>query len=725
MAILIGRGIAAPLQRSMRCIGVVRSFGIRRFLVPVSVLATLVLGVGVAAAVAPDLGELMGAPLASMPVVDGSGDKIAWVVSTAGRRTIYVAEAPGWRERATAEFEDDGLGLADLTWTSDAEGLLFTRGGDLQRNGAVPTNAALDPIPLLQQIWRVEVAGRSARPLTRGRYPIVAPRGGRTAFLRDGDLYLMDEGGGDEAKVVEDNGVVAAPRWSPDGSMIAFVSQRGTHSFVAVYELAANRLTYLDPSTDTDVHPVWSPEGGHLAFVRIPADNGDFDTPRRSAEPFSIRIVDVRSKDTRELWRAHRGDGSRFMPVAARDQLIWDTAGSLIFPWERSGWLQLYAISVNGGEPRLLTPGEGEVEYVAATPDGKRILYSSNHGDLGRRRIWRVDTQPARSATALTSAGGIQSSPVPLSNTGAFAYLGSDAHHPVRAFVRQASGATKALGPEPFSFDPREQLLQPTAVEFPAADGRAASGYVLSKPPTKTGEKRPAVVFVHGGPKNQMLLGFHFEHYYSYMYSLLQHLATHGYVVLSVNFRGGTGYGLAFRETADYGQYGASDLNDIIGAGQYLRARSDVDPERIGLMGGSYGGMMTALGLARASDLFRAGVSIHGVYDMRDQRRSHHPLSILMRAYDPDQEAFHSNRLAYQSSPLAAVSRWRSPILMIHGDDDRSVPFFNMVRAVEELRRAGVELEQLVLPNEAHSFLLYGSWLKALAATTDFFERKL
>jgi dipeptidyl aminopeptidase/acylaminoacyl peptidase len=110
---------------------------------------------------------------------------------------------------------------------------------------------------------------------------------------------------------------------------------------------------------------------------------------------------------------------------------------------------------------------------------------------------------------------------------------------------------------------------------------------------------------------------------------------------------------------------------------------------------------------------------------MRDQRRSHDPLSILMRAYDPSQEALHSNRLAYQSSPLAAVGRWRSPVLMIHGDDDRSVPFFNMVRAVEALRRADVEFEQLVLPNEGHSFLLYRSWLEALTATADFFERKL
>lgn len=725
MAILSGRGIAAPLQRSMRCVEAVRLSRVRQLLAAALVLAELMSGVADAAPAAPGLSELMAAPLASMPVVGGSGDRIAWIVSQAGRRTVYVAEAPRWRERAAAEFEDDGLELADLTWTSDAQGLLFTRGGDLQRNEVTPTNAALDPIPSLQQIWRVEVAEQSARPLTKGRYPVVAPRSGRITFLRDGDLYLMNESGGEEAKVVEDHGVATVPRWSPDGSRIAFVSQRGTHSFIAVYEPAANRLTYLDPSTDMDMYPVWSPEGGRLAFVRIPADNGDFDTPKRSAEPFSIRIVDVRSGDARELWRAHRGDGSRFMPVAARDQLIWGTTGLLIFPWERTGWLQLYAMPVNGGEPRLLTPGEGEVEHVAATPGGETILYSSNHGDPGRRRIWRVDTQSTNSPTALTPARGIQSSPAPLSNTGAFAYLGSDAQHPVRAFVQQANGATKALGPEPFPFDPRQQLLEPTAVEFPAADGRAASGYVLGKPLVKTGERRPAVVFIHGGPKNQMLPGFHFEHYYSYMYSLLQHLAAHGYVVLSVNFRGGTGYGLAFRETADYGQYGASDLNDIIGAGLYLRARRDVDPERIGLMGGSYGGMMTALGLARASDLFRAGVSIHGVYDMRDQRRAHHPLSVLMRAYDPEQEAVHSNRLAYQSSPLAAVRRWRSPVLLIHGDDDRSVPFFNMVRAVETLRRAGVEHEQLVLPNEGHSFLLYANWLEALMAAVDFLERKL
>ena len=215
-----------------------------------------------------------------------------------------------------------------------------------------------------------------------------------------------------------------------------------------------------------------------------------------------------------------------------------------------------------------------------------------------------------------------------------------------------------------------------------------------------------------------MLLGWHYRGYYHNAYALNQYLASAGYVVLSVNFRSGIGYGMEFREALNYGARGASEFNDVLGAGLYMKSRGDVDPNRIGLWGGSYGGYLTALGLARASDLFAAGVDIHGVHDWNFVIRNFQP------SYNPleNQEI---SRLAFESSPMASVEDWRSPVLLIHGDADRNVPFSETVDLVEQLRKHGVEFEQLIFPDEVHGFLLHRNWLAAYRAAADFFDRKL
>src|SRR5438128_9882119 len=112
-----------------------------------------------------------------------------------------------------------------------------------------------------------------------------------------------------------------------------------------------------------------------------------------------------------------------------------------------------------------------------------------------------------------------------------------------------------------------------------------------------------------------MLLGWHYFYYYRNAYALNQYFASRGYVVLSVNYRSGIAYGMEFREALHYGAQGASEFSDVLGAGRYLRGRPDVDPKRIGLWGGSYGGVLTAMGLARASDVFAARVDTLGVHD--------------------------------------------------------------------------------------------------------------
>jgi dipeptidyl aminopeptidase/acylaminoacyl peptidase len=223
----------------------------------------------------------------------------------------------------------------------------------------------------------------------------------------------------------------------------------------------------------------------------------------------------------------------------------------------------------------------------------------------------------------------------------------------------------------------------------------------------------PAVVFLHGGPVRQMLLGWHYLEYYYNAYAFNQYLASKGYAVLSVNFRSGIGYGRAFREARNRGARGASEYQDVVAAGKYLAARADIDPRRIGLWGGSYGGFLTAMGLARNSDIFAAGVDLHGVHDWSARvGRSPWATGALIQ-------------LGRDSSPISSVEKWKSPVLLVHGDDDRNVAFSQTVELVRKLRGRRVEFEQMVFPDEVHDFLRHETWVKIFNAAADFLDRRL
>jgi dipeptidyl aminopeptidase/acylaminoacyl peptidase len=210
-----------------------------------------------------------------------------------------------------------------------------------------------------------------------------------------------------------------------------------------------------------------------------------------------------------------------------------------------------------------------------------------------------------------------------------------------------------------------------------------------------------------------MLLGWHYGYYYHNAYAFNQYLASRGYMVLSVNFRSGIGYGRAFREAKNRGPRGASEYKDIVAAGKYLGSRDDVDEKRIGLWGGSYGGYLTAMGLARNSDMFAAGVDIHGVHDWSAR---------VGRAPWATGELV---KLGRESSPIHSIDKWKSPVLLIHGDDDRNVAFSQSVDLARRLRERGVKFEELVFPDEVHDFLRHENWLRTYRAAADFFDRHL
>ena len=630
-----------------------------------------------------------------------SGGKVAWVSDSRGVRNILVAEPRSWQARKITSYTgDDGQEIANLRWTPSASALLYVRGGT--------ANPALNAQGVSQDIWVVELDGTPPRKLATGNDAAISPDGKLVAYVAGGQVSLV-QFDGKSVPSFHARGACSRPSWSPDGARLSFVSARGDHSFIGVYHVAAGELRYLDTSTDDDSEPVWSPDSRSIAFIREPSTGKRaVREARRAGEPWSIRIASAETGEGRQLWRADPGPGSVFRNVTAANQLAWTADGRIVFPWERDGWTHLYSVAVTGGSAVLLTPGEFEVEDVALAAGRRDLIFSSNQGDIDRRHLWKVSAAGG-APVELTAGQGIEVAPASTSDANAIALLRSDAQHPLHPAVR-IGAALRDLDPGALPADfPLRQMVTPIQVIFPSADGLTLHGQ-LFLPPRRSG-RAPALVFFHGGSRRQMLLGWHPMYYYSNAYALNQYLASRGYVVLSVNYRSGIGYGLDFREALNYGPSGASEYNDVQGAGLFLRTRPEVDPDRIGAWGGSYGGYLTAMALARASDLFKAGVDFHGVHDWA--------VELGIPAGAPDY------RIAFESSPMNFLGTWKSPVLLIQGDDDPDVQFNNTVMLADALRRRKVEVEELIFPDEVHDFLLYKSWHEAYQATARFLDRKL
>jgi dipeptidyl aminopeptidase/acylaminoacyl peptidase len=409
--------------------------------------------------------------------------------------------------------------------------------------------------------------------------------------------------------------------------------------------------------------------------------------------------------------------------------LNWAADDRLVMASEEDGWQHLYSLSANGGAaPQLMTPGDCEVEQWSFSSDYKTVIFNSNCGDIDRRHLWTVDVAGG-AVVQQSGGGGIEWSPLLLANRNDFVYISSDDKNPSRVWHSTLSPAYRGNMTEEYAKHnlirlatplvetppgfPYEQLVTPRQVIFHAADGMEIHGQLFVPRNAKPGEKHPALVFMHGGSMRQMLLGFHYMYYYSNSYAMNQYLASRGYVVLSVNYRSGIGYGRAFREAPGRAGRGATEYRDVVAAGKFLQGRPDVDPARVGLWGGSYGGFLTAMGLAHNSDIFAAGVDFHGVHDWPTDN------------WDGKNIPPELTKLAHESSPVSAVDTWKSPVLFIHGDDDRNVYFAQTVDLVARLRARGVTVEQLIFPDEIHDFLLHRDWLAGYHAESDFFDRYL
>jgi dipeptidyl aminopeptidase/acylaminoacyl peptidase len=668
------------------------------------------------------LEQVLSAPFPSEMVAARSLPRIAWVSDEQGKRNIYVAEAPEFKaRRLTAYLEEDGQELSGLQFSADAASIVYTRGEGKNKAGQSP-NPTSNPAGVEQSVYQIAWSGGEPRKIDAGHSPQLSSKG-ICAYLKDGALWLASLSPGEKPVQLMIRGTNEQQRWSSDGSKLAFRSDRGDHSFIGIYDVAAKTVRFVAPTVDSDSTPEWSADGKQIAFIRRPAvprdtPEGYFIEPDRP-HPWAIWVAEAETWNATEVWHSGKAAPDSF-PYMAEDTgggvILWAADNRLIFASEHDGWQHLYSVAAAGGTPKLLTPGQCEVEQWSLTQDRKTVLFNSNCNDIDRRHLWSVDASGG-APVPLSGGQGIEWSPLAVTDSGYLAFVASDATHTARPFVRSlrdsgspARPLAEASWPAQF---PAGKLVVPQQVVFPSPDGLEIHGHLFLPNNMKPGEKRPGLLFFHGGSMRQMLLGWHYMYYYSNAYGMNQYLASRGYVVLSVNYRSGIGYGRGFREAPGRAGRGASEYQDVVAAGKYLGSRPEVDSSRVGLWGGSYGGYLTALGLARNSDLFAAGVDFHGVHDWPTDN------------WDGKNISPELTKLAHDSSPVASVGQWKSPVLFIHGDDDRNVYFAQTVDLAARLRERGLHVEQLIFPDEIHDFLLHRSWLKAYSAAAAFFDRAL
>ena len=714
--------------------------------------------------------QALRAPYAASLSAAREGSRFAWVAVREGRHNLVVS-TPGEPTRGLTHYsEDDGNDLRELSWFAGGKWIAFTRGPE-PGNDAKPANAAHAQPPARIEVWVAESHGAGEpRLVGEGHSPLPLPDGKQLLFVRSGQLWIADLGatpgkarpraaerssgaGGDlpgdyrgapARQLVFDRGSASGLTLSPDGHTLAFISRRDhNHSFLALFDMERHLLSFPAASTGNDSAPVFSPDGRHLAWLRAPwTEAPEFAANRSSPNPWSIEVLDLDSGRSRTLFHPAANEPGSVLPhLSTGEPRLWWTPQQLLFTSEAEGWVHLYALTPGARDPQpvLLTPGSFEVEDPAVSPDGQSLVYAANAvppggdpADADRRHLWFLDlSRPTAKPVLLTPGEGLETHPAFSGDSVHLAALRADGltpNQPIALATLQAGSKILPLAdPRTVSEDRKADagFATPQPVLFPSADklftlhGQLFGAAALPAATASGAARKPALLFFHGGPRRQMLLGFPAMEYYTHAYVLNQYFAARGFVVLSVNYRRGIGYGLDFREAAGTGADGASEYNDVLGAVAYLRSRPDVDPERIGLWGGSYGGYLTALGLARNSELFAAGVDFHGVHDwiLEDNRGD------WLQGTQAEQAAIAAK--AHASSPMADVGTWKSPVLLIHGDNDANVAYAQTPLLADALRARNVPVQELIFPDEIHEFLLYRDWLAAYKASAAFLEEHL
>src|SRR5258708_7566973 len=561
-----------------------------RFHVVFGLIVLLILGGATAAwAQSPfTVEQVISSPFPSGLVAATHGSRVAWVFNAKGVRNVWVADGPDFVHTArpvTHYSADDGQPIASLRLTPDGKTAVYAIGSELN-DSQESANPESRTKGAKQQVFALDVdaKGKAATPRLLGDMGCpeedcedieISPDSKWAMWSAKKKLWLASIDGKQQGKELASvRGAAVQPKWSADGKHIAFVSQREGHSFIAIYDFDGSSIRYLLPSVDKDSMPRWSPAGKSIVFVRTAGDQQKLPLIPVRPESWSLWIADATTGTGRLLWHSGEKPGDSLPELTEDGSLNFAADERVVFASEQDGRNHLYSIPVGGGTAMLLTPGDFDVEDVTLSSDKAWVIYSSNQDDADRRHLWRVPVSGGTPQQAVTGGETMEWSPVQTGDGKSILCLGSTATSPAMPYEVTAKGRemiTKQALPSDF---PSASLVTPKQVIFQSEDGVTLHGQLFL--PHNAKGKVPGLVFMHGGPARQMMLGFHYMDYYHNAYAENQYLASRGYAALSANYPLCVMYGRAFREAPNTVWRGATEYKDIVAAGRYLQSLPEV-----------------------------------------------------------------------------------------------------------------------------------------------------
>ncbi|MBZ5598144.1 MAG: S9 family peptidase [Acidobacteriia bacterium] len=581
-----------------------------------------------------------------------------------------------------------------------------------------------------------------------------SPDGKTVAFISNisgrNNLWLVPAEGGWPMQLTISDQRQSAPAWSPDGKWIAYQSDYDGDEQWDIFFASPKTGQVVNVTNTREIaeeSPTWSPDGRYLAYMVKP----------KTSSVYEIDIFDTLMRETRHLTTGTPKDKMNVGPV-------WSKDGKWIAYTQQQAKgtdSNVFVAEVATGESTLLTPHQGEHLYSANdfAPDGKHLLITANAGNgydnvgllnIATREIswltqdkweisggnfspdgkvvtWTANVEGNTDIYLHNLAGGKTTSlPLPKGvNTlggseSAFTrdgsrllYYHNGPNAPNDVWVHTlAGGKSHQMTHSLVAGVPSDHMVEPYLVHYPSRDGKwTISAFLYVPYNMQRNAQNAAIVYVHGGPTAQTVNSFN---------RFIQYMANQGYMVIAPNYRGSTGYGKDFQQ-ANLFDMGGGDLQDVLAAADWIKQTGFLDPKKIALVGGSYGGYMTMMGVTKAPEVWAAGVPIVPFVNWFTEITNEDP--VLQQSDLATMGDLEQNKARYQDrSPINFIDQVKAPLLLLAGGHDPRCPKEETLQVVEAIKKRGGIVEHKVYENEGHGFARVENQIDAYKRAADFLK---
>ncbi|MDX6768198.1 MAG: S9 family peptidase [Elusimicrobiota bacterium] len=583
--------------------------------------------------------------------------------------------------------------------------------------------------------------------LVRSVTAVDAAPGGETAYFvtdatGDLELWSVPAGGGWPVQLTDLGQQVIEPVVSPDGKTVVFASDYGGDERPDLFLVPAEggEAVNLTVSTRAENSPVFSPDGKKLAYTADPVAPflfqlfvRDLDTGkevRLTDEPENVHfpvwspdgkvVAATRSGDDRSgplLLAWADGSGTRVIAPPVKGGILipetWSPDGRalLCFAEDPDGFRRMYLLNTLTGQGRFIGPAGWDVEQVA-WKKGSGLVYARNEaGATGLYRMADADAAPER---LLPSAGRVEDFALTADGKTAFLVWSDSSHAPdvwrLDLATKEKAQVTRSM----LGGVKAEELAPGRVISYTSFDGKKVSAVYIAPRENRLGTPPPLVVMVHGGPDWQSFDDFH---------PMRQSLAEAGFAVLAPNFRGSTGFGRAFLE-ANRKDWGGGDRKDLIAGVEHLARNGAIDPKRVGITGGSFGGYMTLYALARNEGTWRAGVAAYGMPDLAldyELAKTRFQDWYEVQMGNPVKDA----ALFKERSAITYIADLKAPLLVFQGANDTNVLEAQARLVHDRLKALGRAPGLVIYPDEGHGFTRRKNLADYYTRTVEFFRKEL